>query len=361
AWCAISTLDWTSILFGWPPWLRYQGHWKLAVWTDNIVNLAVPLALLALAHRAWRSMSGMRLAVLALGVSWSFGLPLWAIAARSFDPSWVVAPSLGWSLLLIYGAAAATLLGLAAALRRAAGAVDAGEDDGYRGWSDVAAGLRVYGDALAWRIGLTFVGLLLLFMAGMARSVALAGLFGALLPFALLLSALVMLAGLARYASQPPGSPGRAPAWIAFAGLVMGMALDLFGLVIVIKMIGGSREHLTEALRDRSTSLTRWGLICGGVSFASLLISFAAVAVHLRRPDMLRKVVGLVTFLILASAVLAAFLVYGVSDLGTAVLAVIGLLILLLLFALAYLRLVRTMEGAVALGGDGGLPQARVV
>ena len=253
-------------------------------------------------------------------MAWAGGLPLWALATRTFtlelalfDHPWL------W-LLVVHGAATATFLGLSAALYRAAEAAALDDDDLYLGWPTVAIGLRFYGNGLAWRISVTFVGMFLMFMAAVSGSRGLATLFGFCLPLALIITSLVMAAGLAGYARQPAGSGGTAPAWIAFAALLLGICFDLVAFILVIRVIGGTRADVLDgSYKGLSVKLWRWGLLTGAVSLGTLLLSFGLVAAHLRRVDMVRRW-SLVGSYLLTVGVVVGFLVYGpaVEDIGSA-------------------------------------------
>ncbi len=361
---AVSSVEWTARVFETPAYLATGRH-RIWAWTVAILTVAGPIALLGFSQRAWRGMSSARLAFLGLGIAWTAGLPLWELAAETVTAQMVLVGHPWYWLLLVHAVALGTMASLASALFQSAYAAAQEQEDLYLGWPTVAIGLRYYGNGLAWRISITFVGMFLLFMAAVTGSGAMVGLFGFLLPVALLATSLVMATGVAGYARQPTGSGGAAPAWISFAALLLGICFDIVAAIIVVRLVGGLQvEFLSEALKDLSAKMTRWGLITGGVSLGAMLLSFGVVASHLRRRDMVGKVLGLVVGYALTIGLVVAFVLYGpnVMKASTGLMVVLGLVVVALILALAYLRLVRSMEVAIEAAGDGdGLPQARVV
>ncbi len=341
--------------------------YRLLVWSDILLAPAAMLAMLGVALRADPRMTGGRLAFLGLGIAWVAGIPVFEQATHTWILVDLADKHPYWWFILRPLATVAVWLALAASLWRAAWAVDRGHDQDLIGWPDVARGLRMYGDGLAWRISIVFVGMFMLFMAGMARSAGMALLVGGVVAVGTVVTGVVMLAGIARYAHQPAGSPGAAPAWLAFAGMLMAAALDLAGAILLVTALGGadrgdsSLGQLQEISRT-SDKVNHWSLAMGAVSLGSLLLSFGLVAAHLRRPDMVRRVSALVAGMVLSVAAVVGFFFYGprIRDVGTALILIIGLLVLVLVLVLAFLKLVRSMEAAVE-DPSVAMPEARVV
>jgi len=356
-------------------WFGYGGRAaRWLTWAGAIGSTAGLTALLAMVVRTAPPLAGLRLALLGLGVAWTAGLPLFDVATTIDTTMWLANGNPWWWLILVRGGEAATLIGLGAALFGAAGPIRREEDD--LGWTDVAHGARVLGDGLAWRIAITFCGLFVLFMAVMARSAGLVKLVGLLLPVAGLVTGIVMLAGVASFIRQPPGSPGAAPAWLAFTGMLMSTALDLVALIVIIKMLaagtfaGMEPSARADALASTldagqlAARLPRWGLLFGGISLAGLLLSFGLVGAHLRRHDVVRRVASTVILFVVAVAAVWSFFAWGprVRDVASALMLMITLIVLALVVALAFLRLVRTVETAVTEHASApDLPAARLL
>ncbi len=276
--------------------------------------------------------------------------------------------SLGAAWLLYFAARTrAALLGVAAA--RAAEPIDL-EHLGS-GWLPAANGLRLYADALSWRLGVTVFGYLILLMGALGGSRGMVQLVGWVLPLAAVITGIAMVVGIYRFAQQPALSPARSPAWIAFAGMVCASVTDLGSLILTLRVMGAD-EHSYAAMHramdsaDTAQTLSLWAMGAGFFSLLSLLVAFGKLANFIGPTRLFGRVVGVAGAILMVALVVIGFraaIAGGHLVTGTGVAAGVLVAGFALLTVIAYIGLVRAVERSVRdrLGDAQALPPARVV
>jgi hypothetical protein len=256
---------------------------------------------------------------------------------------------------------------------RRSGAIRQDATDQLSGdWRLCADGLKLYGDALVWRLLVTVFAYMLLFVALLGRSIALAKLIGWVLPLAAVITSVAMVVGIARYARQPSHSPAGGAAWAAFGGMLIGVLLELYGLVLTLRllMVGdGSRYRSLSDIQDlaeRAQSVSTFAMAVGFFSLITLLASFAKIINYIGPTQLFGRLVGVATALVMvAFAVVATRSHTGGMMLGAG--ATLTAAVLVLGFALitivAYIGLTRAIERSIRdrMTDGADLPVARVV
>ncbi len=240
------------------------------------------------------------------------------------------------------------------------------------GWLPAANGLRLYADALAWRLGITVFGYVMLLMGALGRSRGMLQLVGWVLPLAAVVTGIAMIVGVYRFAQQPAHSPARSPAWVAFVAMVCASVTDFAGLVLSLQVLSAD-QHNYAAMRhamdnaETAQTLSVWAMAVGFVGLLSLLVAFGKLAQYLGPTRLFGRVVGVASAILIVALVVVGFrLAISSSRLltfGTGV----GLAVLIAGFALitviAYISLARAVEGSIRerLGDAQALPPARVI
>ncbi|HUH01540.1 MAG TPA: hypothetical protein VML75_06065 [Kofleriaceae bacterium] len=237
-----------------------------------------------------------------------------------------------------------------------------------REWQTAAAGLRLYADALSWRLALTIIGYVVLLLALLGQSAGLAKLVAWLLPLSLAATAIAMAIGIFRFSRQPGHSPARATAASAFAAMLIGTVLQLWALVLVVRVLGSSESTYRKAreLTEQAQAMDTWALALGFLTLVLLLVSFAQLANYLGARHLFGRVVGVGSAIVLLGFAVIGFRAW-VSSSGGKVSTMLSMAILVLGFALfvvlAYIQLTRAVEQAIRsrLSDGEGPPVAVVV
>lgn len=234
-------------------------------------------------------------------------------------------------------------------------------------WQTAASGLRLYADALSWRLALTIIGYVLLLLALLGQSTGLAKLVAWLLPLSLAATAIAMAIGIFRFSRQPGHSPARATAASAFATILIGTLLQLWALVLVVRVLGSQESTYRKAreLTEQAQSMDTWALAAGFLTLVLLLVSFAQLANYLGARHLFGRVVGVGSAIVLLGFAVIGFRSWLGSSAGKAT-TMLSMAILVLGFALfvvlAYIQLTRAVEQAIrARLSDGDGPPIAVV
>lgn len=310
-------------------------------------------------------------------IAWEVGFPLFTIL---FEPTFTMRRDLPWAYLALtrgtWLVGLALFAGIAARLARAleqpAGDIEPGarglHDTATRQWSEVASGLELYASALGWRIFLTVGGYFFLFFAVLARSAAVSKFLSVGMPLVALITSIVMLVGLARYARQPETSPAGGAAWLSVALMGVGLLMELYGFFLVLQLLDPkdvSYRELREAA-ESAQSLSTWAMGVGFGSLLALLVSFTQLARHMSQSRLADRVFGTGSFFAVIASLVIGFRTYAADaragDVG--VMLVLGLAVLIgaLVAIVAYLNLVNTTARTIRENhSDSDLPHARVV
>lgn len=237
-----------------------------------------------------------------------------------------------------------------------------------REWSGAASGLRLYADALSWRLALTIIGYVLLLFAVLGQSMALAKLVAWMLPLALAVTTTVMVVGIFRFSRQPGHSPARGTAAAAFASMLVGGLVQIWSLLLVLQVLGGSQSshRKLRELGDQAQSMDTWALALGFLALVLLLVSFAQLANYLGARQLFGRVVGVGSAIVLLAFAALGFRAW-LTSAGAQITTVLSMAILVLGFALfvviAYIQLARAVEQAIRerLADSDGPPMAVVV
>ncbi len=365
-------------------WFIYSKPWTLLIIVTPGLGFAACLVCATrIARQAGKTLPPLLVVPAALWIAWDAGWPLYRYLGEvridmSHQSPWLYAGLM--SGIMMVGTAL-----LAFAVLRAASAVGgsgtaesderwAGSTGGLspEGWREAASGLKLYGDALAWRLAITVGAYLLLFVAVSAKSVGLAKLVGWLLPLAAVITGLVMIAGVVRYSRQPDNSPARSAAYAAFVFMVIGAALECYGLVLTLKVLTANSSSW-DAVRsareaaESAQSLSVWAMIVAFCALVALLISFRQVADHVGDRRLAARVITVAVLLVSAAGIAVWFRTYiqdAKIELGGAAVLAVSVLGYTLVAVIAYISLTRALERSIraaAAGAPSELPGARIV
>jgi hypothetical protein len=182
-----------------------------------------------------------------------------------------------------------------------------------------------------------------------------------------------MIAGVFRYSRQPDGSPGRGSSYAAFAFMVIGAALEGYGLLLMFKVVTANTSDWDSmrAARDAAESaqgLSVWAMIVGFGALLALLVSFQQVATYVGDRLLASRVIVVAILLLSAAGVAVGFRLYIQDEprigLGAAAVLAIAVLGYTLIAVISYLALTRRLERTIreaAAGAPSELPAARVV
>lgn len=237
-------------------------------------------------------------------------------------------------------------------------------------WASVADGLELYTSALAWRVFGTIGAYLFLIFGVFGRSRLMLKLVAFAMPSIALITAVVMVVGIARYARQPDDSEAGMTAWIAAALMGFGLLLEGFGLLLVIRQLSldeGSWTAYSEMreIADQAQTISMWAMGLGFVSLLALMLSFGQLTRYIKRPDLSSRVLSIGLFMGFVAVVVLGFRSYvsNASD-DPGGMVVMGIMIALtaIIAVFAYLNLVNNIAEAVRPESDSSdLPTARVV
>ncbi len=337
-------------------------------------------ALARLARDAQTRVAVWAVGLVGLWIAWWVARPI----LTTLDPRLVIVDARTWGGAIFLAATrsggAVVLVYLAIrsarALDRLGGGslAGSGEPLAASGWQAPADGLRLYGNALAWRLGLILSCYTLLLLAISGKSIGLVKLVTWALPVAGLITGLAMTIGVYRFSQQPAPSRGRGSAYTGFAAMVISLALEAYGFVLVLKALTAdprSYAALEAAQRaaEEANRLSVWAMAVGFGGLLALLLSFAGVVRYVGREALVPRVINVAITLLLAAGVAVGFRIYleGAKDrIEPTGVIVMGLVVAgYALFAvLFYLGLTRKVERAIreAVGGTADeLPAARVV
>jgi hypothetical protein len=240
------------------------------------------------------------------------------------------------------------------------------DDDGdnyeyYRRWTPAADGLKLYGDALSWRVTAIVICYGLLLFAVLGKSQGLAKLIMWALPTVSVLTGIAMVTGAFRYANQPEESPGQAPAVFAAISMAIVALLDGYALLLIFKFLTADPKSYRAAREamdavKSAQSMTTWSLGLGFASLVVLLLSMGMVAKYLRRVDVVKALTSAGLFLVIAACVVLWFRSSPpkIKSLGEAVFFSMIILIIALSAVGFYISVVRKVEAAMR--GDGAAP-----
>ena len=239
------------------------------------------------------------------------------------------------------------------------------------GWLPAANGLRLYADALSWRLGITVFGYVVLLMGALGRSRGTVQLVGWVLPLAAVVTGIVMVVGLYRFAQQPAHSPARAPAWFAFAAMVCAGVTEFGGLMLTLQVVTAD-QHSYTAMRhamdsvETAQTLSVWAMAVGFVGLLSLLVAFGKLANFIGPTRLFGRVVGVASAIFMVALVVIGFRVaipVSHMDFGAGVAAAVLIAGFALITVIAYISLARAVESSIRerLGDAQALPPARVI
>lgn len=219
----------------------------------------------------------------------------------------------------------------------------------WPGWETSSRGLRLYAAAIAWRLAILVLGVLALFFAYRARSVAAARFLMWAIPVAGLVASGFALAGLAKYAFVPNDTGGRPTALAGLTCSALAVCVDLIGLLLVLSALTSRDLGAVAALGERLSIANGLGQGLGLTSLLVLLASFRRVG-HFIGLDLAGR-----TWATSALVGVAALVVVGAraatADRGMAVSDALGLSLLGLLLALVavvmYLAIARDLARAI--------------
>lgn len=235
-------------------------------------------------------------------------------------------------------------------------------------WAGPASGLHAYALGLTWRLGLTVVGYLVLLFALQARSAALAKFMGVIMPLLALATGLVMLVGLTRFTRHPADSRARSSA--IFAAVVFGVAfaLEIFGFLLVLKMMVTDPSDW-EAMRDvRETAALAgktgvWALALGFAHLLALLVSFHGLGRRIGNKRLAGQAISVGAVVFCAAGLVLSikwWLPHAEVDSGLALLLAITTLGVAIVAVAIYIRLVNVVADNLLAAREHDLPESRI-
>ena len=190
------------------------------------------------------------------------------------------------------------------------------------------------------------------------------------MPVIALITAVVMVVGILRYARQPDDSDAGGPAWVAAAVMGLGVLIEAYVFILVLRQLSldASSWSAYSEMRDlaeKTQNLSMWAMGLAFVGLLSLMFSFGQVTAHLQRPDLSSRVMSIGLFMGVVAVAVLGFRSYATKAHGDpGGMVVMGIMIALtaLVALFAYLNLVNNIAEALRPKGDGpDLPTARVV
>ena len=341
------------------------------------ISTALLLYLVRVADILERRLPGFLVGALAIWILWWVGYPI----ARMIDPVSSFARDHAWMHALLFGSARLVgYLGFVFALITVARVVavpaaNADDEAAQRfdssGWRVAADGLELYGDALAWRLGLAIAGYGLILLAVAGKSIGLIKMVAWSLPLAMLITGVAMIVGLYKFSQQPAPSPGRGPAYAGFVGMLLSAALEAYGFILVLDVVTADAKNYSavraaEKAAAQAQSLSVWSMALGFAALVAVLYSFSQVARYVGRAELNSRVTAVSILLVSAAVVAVGFRIYVVdarlSPSGLITLA-FAVAIYALIAVVSYLGLTRAVERGMreVIGGASELPAARVV
>lgn len=329
---------------------RLSVEWLEAPWR-NLVLLSVGLlAHGCVAAALWRHArchaAGGGVALGALGavvVDRAFWFA-WVLAPEALDGVWTAIGNLAPLALALLPAVLLPVAAFRAVAQAAAGRPSPGlvPPRGGAEWARAARGLRLYRAGLVWKIAVLVVGLLLMVMAAAAQSLPMIKGTMALAALAGLVPSIVMFVGLVRFTAVPDESDAHAAALATVVLWPVGMALDAWALVIIVRMQGARDWDLVEHV-ETVQQLQPVAQLVGIVSLAVLLTALRRCAQALGEATAAARAGTLwVLAAVLAGGpflVRAQGLQRALGGAGLLVLA-LGVLAVLIAFVILYLGLV---------------------
>ncbi|NMB76482.1 MAG: hypothetical protein GYA21_15295 [Myxococcales bacterium] len=138
----------------------------------------------------------------------------------------------------------------------------------------VSRGLATYRSALLWRLGVTVSGMILLVLAQLGRSLGAMKFFLVTTSLLSLACGVVMVAGMARFATTLPASTrARAPAGLALGVMIAGVLSDLAATALVFGIFS-SRISTVMAAVKTAPWLSLGGQVLALVGMVALLVAF---------------------------------------------------------------------------------------
>lgn len=238
------------------------------------------------------------------------------------------------------------------------------------GWVPVASGLELYASALSWRVYGTIGGYLALMIGVFNRSQPIVKMTMFIMPVIALITAVVMVVGVMRYARQPDTCDAGIPAWMAAALMGIGVLLEAYTLQLVVRQLSIDATSFSafremREVAEQAQLVSLWAMGLGFVGLLLLMLSFGQLARYIQRPDLSSRIISIGIFMAVIASVVLGFRSYASSAKGDPSNLVAGgilIAVLALVAVLSYLGLVKSIAEAVREDADRAeLPTARIV
>ncbi len=226
-------------------------------------------------------------------------------------------------------------------------------------WSMPSRGLRLYQQALVWRLVLTVAGYGLLFIAIKGRSQEMAETLSWAGSLVAIVTGAFMTVGVFRFANQPVGTPGRGAAFLAGSLMAIALVIDLSLFASLLEVLSVDRSlagygDLSAAVAslEAAQSMAVWGMALSIAAFVALITSFRGVAHALDEGRLATQAYGVGVTVVLVGA-LAWGLRYWLSTasrvtLDSAIFAGLGILVAILVVVVSHLDLVGKLNARLA-------------
>jgi hypothetical protein len=236
-------------------------------------------------------------------------------------------------------------------------------------WEEAASGLDTYKNAILFRIVVTLASVLYMVMQFMSKKAPEPGGFALVLAGAELLSTLMAITGVARFASKAPGNSA-GPAGVATVCLIGVACVEVWTLWITIRVIQAISNPMgTHDIWDLAKSADHLPYIAIGAGIAGMLAllcvlgGIRAVGRELGNEEINGRARGMmmaVVILALAYGLIQRWALSGrVGDSALGVLAMLAVFGLVVLFA--YISLLNNTAAAMRRGIETTLPTATAV
>ncbi len=229
---------------------------------------------------------------------------------------------------------------------------------GAKEWQGPTRAVGLYAGAVKALLLIIFGGYGALIMAWLMKLAFVAAITVIAIPIGVLITQVVMIVGLAGYASVPMVSRARGLAVGALAAHALALLIDVFSIVAIAGVVAGGSEYAYEAERAlaRAQLISGFGQAVGLTGFVLLLVSFTRVARFVGAAELARKTTPILIMVILtAASILLMRVVMNsprvVASAGAGLLALaLGVAFLALTSLLMYLAFVNKLHAVLVEG-----------
>ena len=233
-------------------------------------------------------------------------------------------------------------------------------------WQEASAGLRLIASAMIVQLVLVVFTLLVIVLVVSSKKAEGMQVVGMLFAAVGLVAQIMLVAGVFRFASQPPPRPGASLAQAAGALGIVGVVISGYVLFVLLQVSSVGPESDYDAIRsamDAAKQLPRievLAAVAGFLGITLLLAAASSVARHFQQKEIERKAKTAIAMVLLASAIYA-FVKLGVTPRETGGL-IAALMMTTIVQVAAFVNILGTVRGladAVLAPPPPELPRAR--